>query len=106
MARQKVDNGYGSESIQHLDGLIAIRKRPGMYIGGTDENALLHLCAEVLDNSTDEFLAGFGGTITVELGLDGSCTITDEGRGIPAVGKTKGRNVLEVLLTELHAGGK
>jgi len=103
---------YGEDQIQVLEGVEAVRKRPGMYIGGTGVNALHHLVYEVLDNSIDEAMAGYGKTITVEMLADGSCSITDEGRGIP-VGPKKdpnpaidGKSAIEIALTVLHAGGK
>ena len=74
---------YDANAIEVLEGLEPVRKRPGMYIGGTDERALHHLVAEVLDNSMDEAVAGHASRIEVELNGDGSCTITDNGRGIP-----------------------
>jgi DNA gyrase subunit B len=103
---------YTSESIQVLEGLEAIRKRPGMYVGGTGPNALHHLVYECVDNSIDEVMAGFATTVTVRLGVDGSCTVIDDGRGMP-VDPMKhenpaidGRSAVEVIMTEVHAGGK
>ncbi len=103
---------YTSESIQVLEGLEAIRKRPGMYVGGTGPNALHHLVYECVDNSIDEVMAGFATTVTVRLGVDGSCTVIDDGRGMP-IDPMKhenptidGRPAVEVIMTELHAGGK
>ena len=103
---------YTSESIQVLEGLEAIRKRPGMYVGGTGLNALHHLVYECVDNSIDEVMAGHATTVTVRIGVDGSCTVTDDGRGMP-VDPMKhenpainGRPAVEVILTEVHAGGK
>jgi len=104
--------GYTSESIQVLEGLEAIRKRPGMYVGGTGPNALHHLVYECVDNAIDEVMAGFATTVTVRIGVDGSCTVIDDGRGMP-VDPMKhenptinGRPAVEVILTEVHAGGK
>ena len=103
---------YTSESIQVLEGLEAIRKRPGMYVGGTGPNALHHLVYECVDNSIDEVMAGYATTVTVRIGVDGSCTVIDDGRGMP-VDPMKhenpainGRPAVEVIMTEVHAGGK
>lgn len=106
MARQKVENSYGAESIQKLEGLEGIRKRAGMYIGGTGSSSLHHVLDELYDNSSDEFLAGYGKEIHISLTKEGGVTVRDFGRGIPVIGNKGGKNVLEVLLTELHAGGK
>jgi len=103
---------YTSESIQVLEGLEAIRKRPGMYVGGTGLNALHHLVYECVDNSIDEVMAGHATTVTVRIGVDGSCTVIDDGRGMPidpmkhANPLINGRPAIEVILTEVHAGGK
>ncbi|MCR9150568.1 MAG: DNA topoisomerase IV subunit B [Rhodobacteraceae bacterium] len=100
--------GYDAHSIEVLEGLEPVRKRPGMYIGGTDERALHHLVAEVLDNSMDEAVAGHASRIEVELHEDHSITIRDNGRGIPIDPHPKfpGKSALEVILCTLHAGGK
>ncbi|MCA9286489.1 MAG: DNA gyrase subunit B [Phycisphaerales bacterium] len=111
-ARDGAPDTYTSQSIQVLEGLEAIRKRPGMYVGGTGLNALHHLVYECVDNAIDEAMAGYATTITVRLGVDGSCTVVDDGRGMP-VDPMKhenpainGRPAVEVILTEVHAGGK
>jgi topoisomerase-4 subunit B len=102
------DNGYTAKDIEVLEGLEPVRKRPGMYIGGTDEKAYHHLFAEVLDNCMDEAVAGHANRIEVELHENGYLTVTDNGRGIPVDPhpKDKKKSALEVILTTLHAGGK
>ncbi|MDR0810628.1 MAG: DNA topoisomerase IV subunit B [Gemmobacter sp.] len=99
---------YNASSIEVLEGLEPVRKRPGMYIGGTDERALHHLAAEVLDNSMDEAVAGHANRIEVELHADHSVTIRDNGRGIPVDPHPKfpGKSALEVIFCTLHSGGK
>ena len=99
---------YNASSIEVLEGLEPVRKRPGMYIGGTDERALHHLVAEVLDNSMDEAVAGYANRIEVELHADYAVTIRDNGRGIPVDKhpKFKDKSALEVILCTLHSGGK
>ena len=106
-ADRATDN-YSAASIEVLEGLEPVRKRPGMYIGGTDERALHHLVAEILDNSMDEAVAGHASRIEVELRADQSVTIRDNGRGIPIDPHPKfpGKSALEVILCTLHAGGK
>ena len=98
--------GYDADSIQTLEGLEAVRKRPGMYIGGTGSDGLMHLVWEIIDNGVDEAAAGFASHIDVTLHKDGSIEIHDDGRGIPIGRKDDGRTALEVVFTELHAGGK
>ncbi len=98
---------YDENDIQVLEGLEPIRKRPGMYIGSTDTRGLHHLITEVVDNSIDEYLAGYGDRIDVVLNKDGSCEVTDNARGIPCgMHKTENKSAVEVVLTKLHAGGK
>jgi topoisomerase-4 subunit B len=100
--------GYTAADIEVLEGLEPVRRRPGMYIGGTDEKALHHLFAEVIDNAMDEAIAGHASWIDVYLGEDGYLTVTDNGRGIPVDPhpKFKNKSALEVIMTTLHAGGK
>jgi DNA gyrase subunit B len=108
----QVKSAYGAEQIQVLEGLEAVRKRPGMYIGGTGLNALHHLVYEVVDNSIDEAMAGHATYVHVTIHPDGSCSVVDDGRGIPVEPmkhedpNLNGRSAVEVVLTKLHAGGK
>jgi topoisomerase-4 subunit B len=102
------DSGYTARHIEVLEGLEPVRRRPGMYIGGTDEKALHHLFAEVIDNAMDEALSGHAHFIEVEVGADGFVAVTDNGRGIPVDPHPKfpKKSALEVIMTTLHAGGK
>jgi topoisomerase-4 subunit B len=105
---QSSGDDYGASSIRVLEGLEPVRMRPGMYIGGTDEKALHHLFAEVIDNSMDEAVAGHANFIEVHLDSEGFLTVTDNGRGIPVENhpQVPGKSTLEVIMTKLHAGGK
>ncbi|WP_022885423.1 DNA topoisomerase (ATP-hydrolyzing) subunit B [Glaciibacter superstes] len=98
---------YGADEIQVLEGLEAVRKRPGMYIGSTGPRGLHHLVSEIVDNSVDEALAGYCDTIDIRILADGAIRVEDNGRGIPVdINKAQGRSTVEVVLTVLHAGGK
>ena len=105
--KQQGDEEYSASDIQVLEGMEAVRKRPGMYIGSTDQRGLHHLIYEIVDNSVDEFMAGYSSSVTVTIREDGSVLVQDDGRGIP-VDKhpTTGMTALETVMTTLHAGGK
>ena len=107
MKTTEVNHEYGADQIQILEGLEAVRKRPGMYIGTTSSRGLHHLVYEIVDNSVDEALAGFCDTIDVSINADNSITVIDNGRGIPiGINAKAGIPAVEVVFTILHAGGK
>ena len=104
--QEKPQQKYDASQITVLEGLEPVRKRPGMYIGSTDSKGLQHLLTEIVDNSVDESLAGFGKNIWISLETDGTATVRDDGRGIPVDRHKSGVSALEVAMTKLHAGAK
>jgi topoisomerase IV subunit B len=107
MAKKQNINTYNEDSIDVLEGLDGVRKRPAMYIGSTNSIGLHHLVWEILDNAIDEALSGFGDTIYLTIHADGSLTIKDSGRGIPVgIQKQTGKPAIEIIFTTLHSGGK
>src|ERR1700735_686661 len=104
----KKNGDYSAADIEVLEGLEPVRKRPGMYIGGTDEAAMHHLVSEILDNAMDEAVAGHASRIEINVGVDNRIKISDNGRGIPVDNHPKfpGKSALEVIFTTLHSGGK
>ena len=107
MPDNNIKNSYTADDIHVLQGLEGVRKRPAMYIGSTNQTGLHHLVWEIVDNSVDEALSGYGNRIVVTIHKDGSCSVSDEGRGIPCgINKETGRPAIDLVFTELHAGGK
>ena len=104
--KQQLLTNYGDDAIQILEGLEAVRKRPGMYIGSTDQRGLHHLLYEIVDNAVDEALSGFADHIKVTICQDGSVKVQDNGRGLPVGLHASGKPTIEVVFTVLHAGGK
>ena len=104
--KKKAQNEYGASAITVLEGLEAVRKRPGMYIGSTGERGLHHLIWEVVDNSVDEAMAGYASRVDVRILHDGGVEVVDDGRGIPVAMHSTGAPTVDVVMTQLHAGGK
>lgn len=100
------NNTYNDDSITVLEGLEHVRKRPGMYIGSTDERGLHHLVWEIIDNAIDEALSGYGREIVLTINHDNSITVSDQGRGVPCGKHATGKNTMEIIYTKLNAGGK
>lgn len=105
-SKNKKDDEYGADSIKILEGLEAVRKRPGMYIGSTGERGLHHLIWEVVDNAVDEAMAGYATQVDVRMLEDGGVEVRDDGRGIPVAMHDSGVPTVDVVMTVLHAGGK
>ena len=105
-SQNKKKNEYGADSITILEGLEAVRLRPGMYIGSTGERGLHHLVWEVVDNSVDEAMAGYCDEVNVTIMEDGGVEVRDNGRGIPVEMHASGSPTVQVVMTQLHAGGK
>ncbi|MDZ4197263.1 MAG: ATP-binding protein, partial [Candidatus Izemoplasmatales bacterium] len=103
---ERIKEQYNAQSIQILEGLEAVRKRPGMYVGSTDSRGLHHLVWEIIDNSIDEVLAGYGSMVKIVIKEDNSVLISDDGRGMPVDMHSSGISAVEVIFTKLHAGGK
>ncbi|MDT7740612.1 MAG: gyrase subunit, partial [Mycobacterium sp.] len=103
-AQKKARNSYDAADIQILEGLEAVRKRPGMYIGSTGERGLHHLIWEVVDNAVDEAMAGYATQVDVKILHDGGVQVTDDGRGIPVAMHSTGVPTVDVVMTQLHAG--
>ena len=105
--QQQSTRDYTAKDIRVLEGLEAVRVRPGMYIGSTDQRGLHHLIYEILDNAVDEAMAGFCSSVRVLIDAEGLITVSDDGRGIPVdIHPTTGKTALETVMTTLHAGGK
>ena len=106
MVQQNASSAYTAEDIQVLEGMEAVRKRPGMYIGSTDYRGLHHLIYEIVDNAVDEAMAGYCTSVQINIRSDGTVTVQDDGRGIPVdLHPATGKSALETVMTTLHAGG-
>ena len=107
LTTERIDDQYTATDIQVLEGMEAVRRRPGMYIGSTDQRGLHHLIIELVDNAVDEFMAGFCDSVDIDLNEDGSVRVEDNGRGIPVDRHpTTGVSGVETVMTTLHAGGR